>query len=182
MVLTIQLYIVQSKHGWKVAQMCDEVQSATFIKCHEEWNWREQCEKTKAGTRLTSKLHTDKRRAEAFCQPLLSTPAKVTSEPLEHILVGRAGTKKVSKAASVCSGPTRVADHSVTMARRERCSANCLRTQKSVPNRRWRTQRLRFWGNLHFKRNRGKDFLVWKQCLPTRRGCGGGSVGKGACC
>lgn len=132
MVLTIQLYIVQSKHGWKVAQMFDEVRSATFIKCHEEWNWREQCEKTKAGTRLTSKLHTDKCRAEAFCQPLLSTPTKVTSQPLEHILVGRAGRKKVSRAASVCSGTTRVADDSMTMARRERCSANCLRTQKSV--------------------------------------------------
>lgn len=70
-----------------------------------------------AGTRLTSKLRTDKCRAEAFCQPLLSTPTKMT---LEHILVEKAGMKKVSKAASVCSGATRVADDSVTMARRER--------------------------------------------------------------
>lgn len=73
-----------------------------------------------AGTRLTSELHTDKCRAEAFCQPLLSTPTKMTGEPLEHILVGKAGMKKVSKAPSVCSGAARVADDSVTMARRKR--------------------------------------------------------------
>lgn len=72
------------------------------------------------GTRLTSKLRTDKCRAEAFCQPLLSTPTKMTGEPLEHILVEKAGMKKVSKAASVCSGAARVADDNVTMARRER--------------------------------------------------------------
>lgn len=60
-------------------------------------------------------------QSRGFLPPLFSTPVKITSVPLEHIiLVGTMDMKKVNKTASVHSGATRVTNDSMTMSGRER--------------------------------------------------------------